>query len=104
MKVDWRSVHINKYNFIQKDWAALLWALMPSNVVTVAWPQGWTETDHLGNQFLSSDPNDHWRPWLEKNVGRQYWSWDWRISTDCQNVEIQFRKKQDMLHFTMRWC
>lgn len=56
----------------------LWWYCMPGISVTVSWPSGWTEADHLGNQTQSADPNDHFRPWLEANVGKQGWDWDWR--------------------------
>lgn len=80
-----------------------------SNSVSVPWPRGWTAIDHLGTQFESNDPNDHWRPWLESNVGRQGWDWDWRLDSRLQgnydNVEIGFRRgrKKEMISFTLRW-
>lgn len=57
----------------------LWWRFMPGAIVTVKWPVGWTDLDNLGNQTSSADPNDHFRPWLEQNVGRQGWDWDWRL-------------------------
>lgn len=76
----------------------LWWYLVPGQIVTVPWPNGWTESDHLG-------PNDHWRPWLESKVGRQGWDWDWNISKDCQHLDIKFRraKRDAMVQFKLRW-
>lgn len=83
----------------------LWWMLMPGKTIVVRWPRGWTELDHLGNQVESSDPNDHYRPWLENNVGRQGWDWDWKIAKDDQGLEVKFRKgkQQEMVEFAMRW-
>ena len=56
---------------------------MPGTIVTVRWPTGWVvlhEDDDGGVLSANSaDPNDHYRPWLEKHVGKQCRDWDWRI-------------------------
>lgn len=57
----------------------LWWKLMPGSEIVVRWPVGWTDSDRLGNQIQSADPNDHYRPWMEANVGQQCWDWDWNI-------------------------
>lgn len=70
----------------------LWWRFMPGKTITVKWPKGmivagpgpedplWYD---LGGAayitFESADPNDHYRPWLEKNVGRQGWDWQWGL-------------------------
>lgn len=89
--------------------AGLWWHLMPGDSVSLPWPNGWTESDHLGNQVFSADPNDHWRPWLEANAGRQGWDWDWRLgsgSTGHNSVEVRFRRgrQEAMMAFAMRWA
>jgi len=60
----------------------------------VKWPNGWTRPDNLGNSVLSSDPNEHFREWLESNVGKQGWDWDWRVgpTSSPDEVWIKFRK------------
>lgn len=68
----------------------LWWRCMPGTKITVKWPAGLVEIDDSMPQWdwtigpakyvvASADPNDHYRPWLEKNVGRQGWDWDWRL-------------------------
>jgi hypothetical protein len=61
----------------------LWWRFMPGAKITVAWPTGWTVPEPAPgggfNSTKSADPNDHFRPWLEANVGRQGWDWDWRM-------------------------
>lgn len=63
---------------------------MPGTVVEVRWPVGPVEIDESMSQWDwtigpskyivdSADPNDHYRPWLERNVGRQGWDWNWRL-------------------------
>ena len=47
--------------------------------------------------FESADPNDHYRPWLEKNVGRQGRDWDWYMgNTDVvdNRLTIRIRKSK----------
>lgn len=80
----------------------LWWRFMPGAIVTVKWPVGWTELDNLGNQTSSADPNDHFRPWLEQNVGRQGWDWDWRIS-DITADNGQGTIGVDTLDIKFRW-
>lgn len=82
---------------------------MPGTIITVKWPVGWAVLHDDGNGGITSvesaDPNDHYRPWLEKNVGRQKWDWDWRIgdvvaSNDdgsvagFDTIQIKFRKSK----------
>ncbi len=75
---------------------ALWWAFMPGEVVTVSWPNGYV----TGSIFLSSDPNDHYRNWLEENVGKQGFDWNWRIGEladivtglSSDKLDIKFRK------------
>jgi hypothetical protein len=89
--------------FLNKIW----WYLMPGVAVKVKWPTGpvvvgpnsrnW---DGVTNPCLrqlveSADPNDHYRPWMEANVGRQGWDWDWcmRDNDVTENrLTIKFRR------------
>lgn len=57
----------------------LWWKLVPGKIISVPWPAGWTPADELGNSVNSADPNDWFRPWLTKNVGRQCWDWNWDL-------------------------
>lgn len=62
--------------------STLWWKYIPGNIITVKWPVGTIRVpngDNTGMMTVSADPNDHYRPWLEKNVGKQGWDWDWRI-------------------------
>lgn len=85
-------------NFKEKLW----WRLMPGKAITVRWPTGWVvlHDDGQGGQTSteSADPNDHYRPWLEKYVGRQKWDWDWGMAnTDVidNTLTIKFRKSKE---------
>lgn len=93
-------------------WQKLWWRFVPGTVIKVKWPVGaityWVvDEDHLTHRE-SADPNDHYRGWLEKNVGKQCWDWDWQLTdNDCaENVlTIKFRKgKTDYATLAaMRW-
>ena len=81
---------------------------MPGKIIEVPWPLGWTDPDHLGNSYQSADPNDHYRPWMETNVGRQCWDWDWDLKIGSQGdtrLMIKFRKGKEALatEAWMRW-
>jgi hypothetical protein len=84
------------------------WKFMPGAEIEVPWPaadivvgpnsRNWGGMGPTYEQIFSTDPNDHYRPWLEENVGRQGWDWDWRIGqvAAAGNVRdtlvIKFRK------------
>lgn len=71
-------------DLLHKFW----WRYIPGVTTSVPWPKGqaiideyhpsWDAALVAGQQSVdSADPNDHYRPWLEKNIGRQGWDWDW---------------------------
>ncbi len=88
------------------------WKLIPGVKIKVKWPCGeivagpgpsdprwrdWGGAAYI--KFPSADPNDHYRPWLEKNVGKQGWDWDWKIvdrdlSTDQLTIKFRLGKEQ----------
>jgi len=80
----------------------LWWRFMPGTEIELLWPTGWTEPEPAAGggsiQFESADPNDHYRPWLEKHVGQQGWDWDWRIGQiatttgDQDTIRIKIRR------------
>ena len=80
---------------------------MPGVVINVQWPKGPVKVgpshregySGYGPEFEyvdSADPNDHYRPWMEKHIGRQKWDWDWgladRDATD-NRLTIKIRRK-----------
>ena len=77
------------------------WKLMPGTRIKVKWPAGSVAsvTDFTHVYFANgSDPNDHYRPWLESNVGKQGWDWDWVLSDDdiSKNLlTIKFRRGKE---------
>jgi hypothetical protein len=85
------------------DWA--WWKFVPGTVIDVKWPSGWvvlhTMPDGSKTSVESSDPNDHYRPWIEQHVGKQRWDWNWRVSRastgqfDYDTVQIKVRKKKE---------
>lgn len=90
-------------NIKEKLW----WRFMPGVVINVKWPVGEVVIDESMPQWdwtigpsryivNSADPNDHYRPWMEKHVGRQKWDWDWgmadRDATD-NRLTIKIRRK-----------
>lgn len=104
-------------NIIEKLW----WRFMPGVVINVKWPAGNIIVDHNDPRWcdfggavwvdlgFSADPNDHYRPWMEKNIGRQKWDWDWGMA-DCDamnnRLTIKIRKSKAMYATTavMRWA
>lgn len=99
----------------------LWWKFMPGSTIKVKWPTGNIIVDHNDSRWqdmggavwvdlgFSSDPNDHYRPWMEKNVGRQGWDWDWSMfDEDVVNsyLTIKFRKGKEAhaIHAALRWA
>ena len=62
----------------------LWWKFAPGVKVKVRWPNGPIMKEFLDQyktdkELFSSDPNDHYRPWLETEVGKQGIVWDWEL-------------------------
>ena len=90
-------------NIIHQLW----WRFMPGVIINVKWPVGNITVDEsdprwdwsLGStkqEGFSADPNDHYRPWMEKNIGKQGWDWNWgmadRDATE-NRLTIKIRRK-----------
>ena len=102
-------------NIIEKLW----WRFMPGVVINVAWPKGQIKVgpshrdgwSGYGPEFEyvdSADPNDHYRPWMEENIGRQKWDWDWGMagSDAAENrltIKIRKSKAAYATIAAMRW-
>lgn len=102
-------------NIVQKLW----WWLVPGVVINVRWPVGNITVDDsdprwdwsLGStlqQGFSADPNDHYRPFMEKYVGRQGWDWNWgmanRDATDNRlTIKIRRKHAEYATIAAMRW-
>lgn len=94
----------------------LRWKYWLSTTVAVKWPMGWAPIDGRDDLAVeSADPDDWYRWWLEKNVGRQGWSWDWRVSIHPNplidvydgffkdELEIRFRNPKHATMFMLRY-
>ena len=93
---------------------------MPGTVIKVRWPVGQVSVGPSHRDVLddvveyfeyieSADPNDHYRPWMEENVGTQCWDWDWAVrdSDATENrLTIKFRrgKEQQAVIAALRWA
>lgn len=90
-------------NIIHQLW----WRFMPGVIINVKWPVGNITVDDtdprwdwsLGSTLqegFSADPNDHYRPWMEKHIGKQGWDWNWgmadRDATE-NRLTIKIRRK-----------
>jgi hypothetical protein len=91
-------------NIIHQLW----WRFMPGVIINVKWPAGNIIVDDkdprwcdLGGAVcvdlgFSADPNDHYRPWMEKNIGKQGWDWDWgmaNMDATENRLTIKIRRK-----------
>jgi hypothetical protein len=82
--------------FIEYLW----WKLVPGTTTVVPWPQEKWLTIHddiYGKvDVQTNDPNHHYRPYLEKNVGKQGIDWNWKISSFSGDLlAIKFRKGKE---------
>ena len=86
---------INKHADSLGEW--LFWKYGKGPTIKVKWPVGPIEEADPVDGTISADPNDHYRPWLEKNVGRQHrdWVWGLRDNNAAENrLTIKFRKSK----------
>ena len=102
---------MRKYSFIHLLTYWFFWHVLPTVEFRVKWPVGMITVDHdhpkwdwsLGatlQEGFSADPNDHYRPWLEKHVGRQGWHWDWEImNPDISSNTLTIRIRRDKARY-----
>lgn len=111
------GTHYMPYGLNLKD--RLWWRYMPGVVINVQWPrgqikvgpshrEGWSGVGEHFEYIDSADPNDHYRPWLEKHVGRQGWDWAWGMGSwdaTLNRLTIKIRKKHAVYatHIAMTW-
>lgn len=102
-------------NIREKLW----WLLVPGVMIKVRWPKGKINVDHndprwvdLGGavwvELESADPNDHYRPWMEQNVGRQKWDWDWGfvgndVSDNCLTIKVRRKHEKYVTIMSLMW-
>lgn len=89
--------------FLERLW----WRFVPGEVIKVRWPRGkikvnaddtkYGKNSSVGSViFESTDPNDFYRPWLEANIGKQGWDWQWGLGpfdVNDNKLTIKIRKK-----------
>ena len=82
---------------------------VPGTTIKVRWPKGEiivTDKDPRYDPTMSAvryvvesaDPNDHYRPWIEKHVGKQGIDWQWDIlgsDLSTNTLSIKFRKGKE---------
>ena len=97
-----------------KEW--LWWKFKTGTVISVKWPSGpvvvgpnsrnWSGMGPAQELVDSADPNDHYRPTLEKLVGKQGRDWQWAMDRDdYERLAITFRRGKEF-HATilaLRW-
>ena len=93
------------------------WKLVPGVEIEVKWPRGEIVIDESMPQWdwtvgpskyivESADPNDHYRPELERLVGIQKWDWDWKVNPNNLDIlTIKFRKGKAKYasYFALKW-
>jgi hypothetical protein len=115
-----KGKHYNDYmpcglNIMERLW----WWFVPGVIVKVKWPKGMITVDHNDPRWFdcggavwvtyeSADPNDHYRPWLDKNIGKQKYDWDWGfvgndVSENCLTIKIRQSKAEYATMMVMMW-
>ena len=91
------------------------WKFVPGVVFKVQWPVGKVERNIVDNYgwpgfeyVASADPNDHYRPTMEKLVGRQGWDWDWQLidNDSAENklsIKVRRRHQEQALALALNW-
>jgi hypothetical protein len=108
-----------------KKWRdRIYWRLVDYVEIDAKWPTGviavdpnhpgWYDCGATWVEIESSDPNDHYRPFLEQWIGRQGWDWDWHLAWHGRNIEsgvetgrltIRMRRKHAIYasHIALMW-
>ena len=92
---------------------------MPGVVINVRWPKGQVKVgpshrdgwSGYGPEFEyvdSADPNDHYRPWMEENVGKQGWDWNWGmanndVADNRLTIKVRTKHAECLTLAAMRW-
>ena len=96
-------------NIREKLW----WRFMPGVIINVRWPRGWVvlyeDADGGQTSVDSADPNDHYRPWMEKHVGRQGWDWNWGMggsdaTEDRLTIKIRQKYAEHATIAALKWA
>lgn len=95
---------MRKYDFIHLLTYWLFWNIVPTVEFKAKWPVGMIERG-----VFSTDPNDHYRPWLEEHIGKQGRAWDWELSThDILSNSLTIKVRRDKAKYAsmaaMRWA
>lgn len=96
------------FSVVQYYFQQLRWRLTPKVAVHVVWPVGEVMISP-GYCVGSADPNDHYRPWLEANVGRQFVDWDWHLGLDHEfdedwvTITVSWRHRQKASMIGLMW-
>ena len=97
----------------------LMFRFCTKTTIMVRWPVGAIIVDHdhakwdssLGSQrqeIYSADPNDHYRPELERHVGEQGLDWQWRYPVNNMadtQIGIEFAPwtRSWASYFALKW-
>lgn len=72
----------------QKLKETVFWEKIPGIEVTVKWPTA-------SRDIPTTDPNEHYRAWLEENCGKQTSDWDWKLKdSDIHKNQLTIRFKR----------
>lgn len=90
------------------------WTVVPGVEIKVKWPAGPVIKDFedqykSDDELFSTDPNEHYRPWLEENVGRQFWDWSWELQDNdvvpnTMTIKIRRSKVKWATLAVLRWA
>jgi hypothetical protein len=102
-------------NTIEKLW----WRFMPGVVFEVKWPRGqikvgpshrdgWNGIGEYFEYVESADPNDHYRPYLERHIGKQGWDWQWgmggnNVAEDRLTIKIRRKYAHYATILAIKW-
>ena len=104
------------FSWLEKVW----WYFVPWIEINVKWPVGYVSVDpeypnpnwiDQGSESKirhSADPNDHYRPFMEKWIGRQGPDWQWYLANNdaAENrLTIRMRRKFAVYasHIAIMW-
>lgn len=103
----------SNYKILNLALGWIFWHLFPTTEFRAKWPVGEVAvTPEIGatqQLIMSADPNDHYRPWMEANIGKQGWDWDWKITgndvaDNCLTIRVRQDKAKYAIIAAMQWA
>jgi hypothetical protein len=111
MNLIWPTRYPRSVPFYNTIIGHLWWRFMPGTTIKVRWPRGQVVEDRdngIKIERFSSDPWDHYGPWLQQHAGRLGWDWRWDLTDndaadDRLTIKFRWGRRQQAMMAAIMW-